>query len=182
MNLIGKEDRDLKDLSQDFTLEALAEDFQPAIEEALKKHDKDRQRKSVLSPLLTTWLVLALPLQRSLGYLNVLAWLIGGLRHLFPDLDRRPVSDGAIPHARERLGVEVFRDLFVHTTRTAAEIPPDFHGLQSVAIDGSILTAPDTPENVVRWGKPTASLERGTAGFPQVRLLALLVSTLTLSA
>lgn len=104
MDLIGKLDRDLKDLSQDFTLETLAEEFQPAVEEILRKHDKDRQRKSVLSPLLTTWLILALPLQRTLGYLNVLAWLVAGLRHRFPKLDRRPVTDGAVTQARKRFG------------------------------------------------------------------------------
>jgi hypothetical protein len=177
MDLIGNFDRDLKDLSQQFTLETLAEDFQPVVEETLRRHEKDRQRKSVLSPQLTTWLTLALPLQRTLGYLNVLAWLIAGLRHRFPGLDRRPVTDGAITHARKRLGVAVIRDLFLHTTRRAAEIAGDFYGHVSVIIDGSILTAPDTPENAVRWGKPTASLKRGTAGFPQVRLLALLVGT-----
>jgi hypothetical protein len=36
------------------------------------------------------------------------------------------------------------------------------------------LSAPDTPENALEWGKPTASNYRGTAGFPQVRLVALL--------
>jgi len=176
MDLIGRFDRDLKELSTDFTLEALADELQPAIEQTLREHQKDRQRKSVLSPLLTTWLILALPLQRSLGYLNVLGWLLSGLRHRFPRIDRRPVTDGAITHARKRMGVGIFRDLFRHSTQTAAAIVEDFHGLISVIIDGSILTAPDTPENAVHWGKPTASLRRGTAGFPQVRLVGLLVA------
>ena len=177
MDLIGKLDRDLKDLSGDFTLEALAEGVQPAIDAALKEHQKDRQRKSPLSPRLTTWLVLALCLQRAMGYLDVLSWVLSGLRHRWPELDRRPVTDGAITKARRRLGVDVLRDVFRFTTRTAAEVVADFHGLLSVIIDGSILTAPDTPANTVCWGRPTASARRGIAGFPQVRLVALLVGT-----
>jgi hypothetical protein len=177
MDIIGQLDRDLKDLSKDFTLEALADGFQPAIDAALREHKKDLQRESVLSPRLVTWLVLSLCLQRTLGYLNTLAWVLSGLRHRFTALEREPVTDGAIPRARNRLGVPVIRDLFRHTTREAADTVPDFHGLVSVIIDGSILTAPDTSENVVRWGKPTASVRRGTAGFPQVRLVALLVAT-----
>ena len=177
MDLIGPLDQDLKELSASFTVEALAEEFQPAIEETLRKHQKDRQRKSVLTPLLTTWLILSLPLQRALGYLGVLGWLLSGLRHRFPGIDLRPVTDGAVKHARKRLGVGVVRDLFQWSTRKAAAVLPDFHGLISVIIDGSILTAPDTPENAVRWGKPTASLRRGTAGFPQVRLVGLLVAS-----
>jgi hypothetical protein len=177
MDLIGKLDRDLKDLSGDFTLEALAEGVQPAIDAALKEHQKDRQRKSPLSPRLTTWLVLALCLQRAMGYLDVLSWVLSGLRHRWPELDRRPVTDGAITKARRRLGVDVLRDVFRFTTCTAAEVVADFHGLLSVIIDGSILTAPDTPANTVCWGRPTASARRGIAGFPQVRLVALLVGT-----
>lgn len=176
MDFIGQLDRDLKDLTADFTLEALAKDFQPRILETLSQHQKDRQRKSVLSPAVTVWLVLALPLQRTLSYVNVFGWLLSGLRHRFPGIDRRPVTDGAITHARKRIGMPVFRDLFRATTRKAAEAAADFHGLLSVIIDGSLLTTPDTPDNAVHWGKPTASIERGTAGFPQVRLLALLVA------
>lgn len=177
MSIIGKLDRGLEDLSGNFTLEALAADFQPAIEATLRKHQKDRQRKSPLSPQLITWLVLSLCLQRTLGYLNVLAWALSGLRLRFPGLERQPVTDSAISHARKRLGVAVLRDLFRHTAHKATEVAADFHGLVSVIIDGSILTAPDTPENAVHWGKPTASALRGTAGFPQVRLVSLLVAT-----
>jgi len=150
MDLIGKLEQDLKDLSGDFTLEALAEEVEPALDAALEKHGKDKQRKSKLSPRLVVWLTLALCLMRPLSYLNVLGRVLSGLRRRFPGLERSPVTDGAITHARKRLGVGVIRDLFEHTARKAAEVEPDFHGLVSVIVDGSLLTAPDTPANATR--------------------------------
>ena len=174
MRFIGNLDCELKDVSKDFTLEPFAKDFQPVIEETLRHHKKLPQRKSPLSPLLTVWLVLCLPLRRDLSYPNVLSWLLSGLRRRFPGLSRKPLADGAITHARARIGKEVFRDLFFATARKAATVAADFHGLVSVIIDGSLLTAPDTPQNALEWGKPTASKYRGTAGFPQLRLVALL--------
>ncbi len=49
MNFIGKAREAFKQVSGDFTVEPLAKDLQPVILETLRKHGKDRQRKSVLS-------------------------------------------------------------------------------------------------------------------------------------
>lgn len=175
MNLIGNLDCELKDVSRDFALETFAKDFQPVIEDVLQQHDKLSQRESPLSPLLTVWFVLCLPLRRDLGYPNVLSWLVSGLRSRLPKLSRKPVAEGTLTHARKRIGKQVLHDLFVATAKAAATtLSGDFHGLTTAIIDGSVLTAPDTAENAFKWGKPTASKYRGTAGFPQIRLVALL--------
>ena len=53
MNVIGRLNETLKDIAKGFTVEPLARDLQPVVNEILSKHGKDRQRKSPLSPLLT---------------------------------------------------------------------------------------------------------------------------------
>ena len=100
MNLIGKIDGVFKRVSKDFTVEPLAKDLQPVILESLRKHGKDKQRQSVLSPLLTVWLTLGLPLRRELSYHGVLDWLVSGLRALGWDLPRRTPRQGWRDHSR----------------------------------------------------------------------------------
>ena len=175
MNFIGKARESFKHVSEDFTVEVLARDLQPVILETLRKHGKDRQRKSVLSPLLTVWLTLGLPLRRELSYHGVLDWLVSGLRSLGWNLPRRSVKDGAITHARKRMGVAVFLDLFKASAEIAGKVRADFHGMVSVAVDGTTMTMPDTKLNLLEFGKPRSG--RGVAAFPQVRLVGLVATS-----
>ena len=171
MSFIGKLTGGLEAVASGFSIEALAKDLQPQIHAALMRHAKGGQRQSKLSPVLTVWLILALPLRRELSYRNVLGWLVSGLRSLGWNIHRNSVAEGAITHARKRIGVEVIRDLFEVSKNIVAQLKPDFHGLVSLAIDGSGLTMPDTAENVERFRKPGSG--RGTAAFPQMRLVGL---------
>ena len=52
-------------------------------------------------------------------------------------------------------------------------LPEDFHGRTSAAFDGSSVTMPDTASNQGRFGRPKSG--RGKGGFPQMRLMALLI-------
>jgi len=168
MTFIGKLAGDLQAAAHKFTLEALAKDLQPQIDAALIKHGKAAQRESKLSPKLMAWFNLALDLRRELSYHNLLDWLVSGLRSREWDIPRKPVTDGAITHARKRMGVEVSREIF---EASKAPLIPDFHGFSSLAIDGTGLTLPDTPENREHFGKPGTN--RGTPAFPQIRLVGL---------
>jgi len=176
MNVIDCLHSGLKAVAENFVVEALAKDLQPKILEILKKHGKDRQRKSPLSPLLSVWLILCLPLRRELSYPNVLDWLLSGQRAAGWKIPRHPVTDGAISHARERVGVDPLKDVFQASAAIAAKPKPDFHGLVSMAVDGSQLTMPDTPENAVEFGKPRSG--RAVGAFPQVRLVGLVATAL----
>jgi len=176
MRIIGRLNETLKNIAKEFTVEPLARDLQPVVNEALKKHGKDRQRESPLSPLLTVWLVLSLALRRDLNYFNVLDWLLSGLRNLGWNLPRHPVSEGAISHARKRLGVDVIKDLFKSSAGIACKSPALFHGLVSLSVDGTQMTLPDTPQNALRFGKPGVS--RGVAAFPQIRVVGLVSTAL----
>lgn len=73
MNLIGPLDGEFERAMRTFIIEPLAKDIQPVILDVLSKYQKPKQRKSILTPVLAVWLILALALRRDLGYPNVLA-------------------------------------------------------------------------------------------------------------
>jgi hypothetical protein len=126
-----------------------------------------------LVPGLLIWLVLVLTLRRDLSYGQALNWMVSGFRWLTVELppQTKLISDGAISHARVKLGVEVFRVLWDKLRASSQALPADFHELTSVIFDGSTGTMPDTETNRAACGKPHA--RRGTAAFPQVRLMDL---------
>ena len=175
MKILGNISDSLEHISRKFTVEAFGDDIQPMIEDSLMKHDKLKQRKSVLSPLLTVWVILGLALRREVSYKNVLGWLLSGLRSRISGIPRDPVAEGAITHARKRIGVAVLRDLFYASREKFNNIAADFHGLVSVAVDGVTMTMPDTYANFKHFGRPRTG--RGNAAFPQTRLVALVATS-----
>ena len=165
----------LAHLAETFSLTPFDTQLQPLIDEVLAEQGKDSYRKgTVLMPRLLVWLVLVLTMRRDLNYDKALNWMLSGFRWMADLLPAQSklVSDGAISHARAKLGVEVFRALFVKQVRTFQLLPADFHEWVSAAFDGSTGTMPDTEENRAVFGKPSA--RNGAAAFPQVRLMALL--------
>jgi len=158
-----------------FSLAPFGAVLQPLIEETLAEQGKNRWRRgTLLIPGLLVWLVLVLTLRRDLNYDQALNWMVSGFRWLADILPAQAklVSDGAISHARVKLGVEVFRVLWNKLVASFRPLPADFHGLTSAIFDGSTGTMPDTAANRATFGKPSA--RRGVAAFPQVRLMGLL--------
>jgi len=119
------------------------------------------------------WLVLTLTLRRDINYPKTLNWLVSGLRWLHLDLPTKLVKDGAISHARVKLGVDVFRDIFYAFVLSFTVISPDFYGWVTVMFDGTAMTMPDTESNRNKFKKPRS--RGGYGAFPQVRVVALLV-------
>src|SRR5881394_956042 len=120
---------------------------QRQVEEALHKaQDSDPVRESPLHPVLVFWLTLCLPLFRSLSIPNVFSTLIRSWRERTRGVPLRPVTDGALAHARMRLGASPLRHFF---EALGADVKPDptFHGRRVWALDGVRVTAPDTPAN-----------------------------------
>ena len=164
----------LAQIVQHFKFEPFASMAQPIIEEVLTEHKKEQCRKgTVLTPALTIWLVLALTLRRDLNYHQTLNWLISGFRWQSLDLPAKILKDGAISHARGRLGVAVFRDIFYRLVLGLRTIESDFHGMVTAMFDGTALTMPDTKSNQEKYGKPRSG--RGTGAFPQMRVVALMI-------
>jgi hypothetical protein len=165
----------------EFSLAPFSRILQPLIKQVLTEQGKAQYRKgTILIPQLLVWLVLALTLRRDLNCQKVLNWLVSGfrwLRTLLP-AQSKLVQDGAISHARVRLGVAVFRALFARLTRSFQKLEPDFHNWISVAFDGSTGTMPDSEANVAAFHKPRSG--RGTAAFPQLRMMTLLALSVRL--
>jgi hypothetical protein len=172
MNAIGSAHAFLARHAPQFCLGALAgSDVQGKIRAALAAADPTpHRRESPLHPVLVFWLVLSLPLFRSLSVPNVFAHLIDAWRRGMRGLPLRPVTDGALAHARKRLGVAPVRHLF---EALGAEVQPgaSFHGLRTWALDGTVLTVPDTKANEAGFGRHVASV--GHTAFPQMRLVTL---------
>jgi hypothetical protein len=105
------------------------------------------------------------------------------VRHLdlvVPDGDsarnRGGATGSAVAQARNRLGAEPLAELFAQTGARWAGASADEHrwrGLSIYGADGSMLRIADTPENEAAFGRPGSS--RGRAGYPQLRLVALMV-------
>ena len=102
------------------------------------------------------------------GYRTVMRWLTNGLRHL-PGIVV-PTSP-ALTKARRRLGSAPMAALFDRvrgTTGRAGTRGVVAFGRQVVAWDGTGIDVADTPLNEAAFGRA------GTAGHPQLRLLALI--------
>jgi hypothetical protein len=86
------------------------------------------------------------------------------------------VTGSAILQARDRLGQEPLAALFAQIADHWVDRSADQHrwrGLRVYGIDGSTLRVPDTQENEATFGRPKSG--RGRSGYPQVRLVALMV-------
>lgn len=178
MRILGTLTQRLEDIGRRFTVEVFGRDVQPLIQDALEKHNKHLQRKSKLTPELTVWMVLGLCLRREISCKNTLRWLLTGLRSRGLKIPHDTVAAGAITHARRRIGVDVLRDLFYGTGAKVSELPADFYGFLSLAVDGTTLTMPDTPANSERFGRPGS--RRGKAAFPQARVVAMVATAVHL--
>ncbi len=164
----------LKQIGPSFKFEPFATIIQPIIQEVLVEHKKDKYRKgTLLTPFVMVWLVLTLTLRRDINYPKTLNWLISGLRWLCLDLPVKLIKDGAISHARVKLGVDVFRDIFYKFVLLFTPISPDFYRWITLIFDGTAMTMPDTDSNRDKFGKPKSS--RGSGAFPQMRVVALLI-------
>ena len=118
---------------------------------------------------------MALALYAQASYEEVLRCRLAGVRWLrLGGADGALAGKPAITRARTRLGAAPSRELFERVARPFAE--PGLPGAwyrerRLVGLDGTTIDLPDTPEREARFGRPGAS--RGTAGFPQLRLLTL---------
>lgn len=169
------EANDLADLSSDYSLSPFSARLSPLIKETLRLEQKDRERYGTkLVSSFVVWLVLGLTLRRDKNCIAVLDWLMSGYRWLACLLPKQLVTEGAISHARVRVGVSVFRRLFNQVVRTFQPLPPDFHQWVSVAFDGSTGRMPDSLANRAHFGKPKSRREGEASAYPQLRWVSLL--------
>ncbi len=146
------------------------------IEQALRTTGTATVRRRKLPAEYVVWIVIGMALLRDRSIREV-------VRHLdlvLPDNrapgNRGTVTGGAVVQARDRLGAEPLKALFERTAGLWASVSADenrWRGLAIYGVDGSTLRVPDTRENEGVFGRPGTS--RGCAGYPQLRLVALMV-------
>jgi hypothetical protein len=175
MAKLGFSPTNLAGISSDYSLHPFAERLTPLITETLSDLEQDKERRGTkLVSSFVVWLVLALSLRRDLSSSAVLNWMISGWRWLVCTLPKQLVSEGAISHARVRVGVEVFKRLFNKVIDTFKPLPADFYGRISVVFDGSTGTMPDSDLNCQKFGKAKSRRKSEKSAYPQLRWMSLL--------
>lgn len=117
------------------------------------------------------WLAIAMGMFRD----RSIAEVVEHLDLVLPAPTGNAVTSSAIVQARDRLGAAPLQWLFDALSERWARRSADehrWHGLALYGIDGSTLCLADTPENEAGFGRPGSS--RGPAGYPQLRIVALL--------
>lgn len=151
-------------------IERFASSLEPEwIEEALVATGTASIRRRKLPMPDVVCLVLGMALFADRSIRNV-------VEHLALQLPNGTVSPGAIPPARYRLGPEpirwLFRKICDHWADSAGMA--DFHGMKLYGMDGTQIRVQDSDENFAFFGKPGGRNGSGDAGYPQVRIVALL--------
>ena len=144
------------------------------IAQALQATGTATIRRRKLPAEYVVWLVIGMGLLRDRSIREV-------VRHLDLVLPTRGgrsmVSGAAIVQARDRLGPEPLAALFAQTAAVwgpAAADEARWRGLAVYGVDGTTLRVPDTEENEAGFGRVATRWE-STGGYPQLRLVALMV-------
>lgn len=139
------------------------------IDDALARTGALQQRVRVLPARVVMYLLLAGCLFAELGYGQVWQRLTSALA----GIDVARPSPSALRQARQRLGAAPLRALFDLLRGPApTRAPVVWRGLLPVAIDGTVMSVPDSPANLARYRKQRGN--NGGSGYPQVRLSVLL--------
>ncbi len=151
----------------------LAGAIDPAwIDAALSATGTATVRRRKLPAEQVVWLAIGMGMFRD----RSIAEVVDHLDLVLPAATDRQVTSGAIVQARDRLGAAPLECLFEQLAEDWAPASADEHrwrGLALYGVDGSTLRVADTPENEAAFGRPGSA--RGRAGYPQLRLVALLV-------
>jgi len=159
---------------QSFALFAQSLD-QRWIEQALRATGSATVRRRKLPAEYVVWTVIGMGLLRDRSIQEVVRHLDLVVPGVDPPNGRQTVTGGAIVQARDRLGDEPLRTLFTLTADcwASASVQKDrWRGLLVFGADGSRLRIPDTAENEQAFGRPKSG--RGRAGYPQLRIVALM--------
>lgn len=145
------------------------------IAEALAATGTASLRRRKLPADYVVWLVIGMGLFRDRGIAEVAQHLDLVLPQ--PTGARGAITSGAIVQARTRLGPQPLAGLFTLTAEKWAAVAAEgtrWRGLAVYGVDGTTLRVPDTPANAATFGRPGTS-RGGPAGYPQLRLVVLLV-------
>ena len=164
------------DRSASFEVFASSLDLQ-WVEDALQATGSATVRRRKLPAEQVVWIVIGMALFRDRSIQEVVHHLDLVLPGRAPTTRRAVATSSAVVQARDRLGAAPLQSLFEQTAARWAGASADAHrwrGLAVYGVDGSALRVPDTPENEGAFGRPGTS-RGGAAGYPQLRLVVLMV-------
>lgn len=143
------------------------------VDEILARTERQEKRSRLLPAHVVVYFVLSLSLFTD-GYEEVIRKLVNGLRFARVwSKEWKVPTTSALSQARSRLGADPLRELFdaVATPVAKAGTPGAWlRNLRLMAIDGVMIDMPDTPENLLEFGKPEGGTRRP---FPQTRIVGL---------
>ncbi len=146
------------------------------VDDVLGRADRHQTRVRLLPARVVVYLVLALCLFTSDGYDEVVRKLANGLRGLrILSGEWKVPTPSAISQARARLGHEVMGKLFEAVcvpVATRSTVGAFYRSWRIMAIDGTVVDAPDTTDNAAEFGYSGAGGTKASA-FPQVRIATL---------
>lgn len=134
---------------------------------------KARRVRCLPASLVILLLVLA-SLLRDYSLWSALSTLAPALNRLTGGRAEGVVAS-AFPQARQRLGAEPVRQVFLHMASELNASEPSeekWQGLSVRGLDGTTMRTADTEENEKEFGKPQGGKNK-IGGYPQIRLLAL---------
>lgn len=146
------------------------------VHRALSETGTASVRRRKMPAQLVVWLVIGMALFRDRCIQEIVSHLglvFTGQKE--PEPMVRQIAPSAIPQARYRLGAEPMKKIFIDTGRNWAREAAEqmqWRGLGLYGVDGTTLKVADTKENRERFGAPSS--RRAQAGYPQVRLVALM--------
>lgn len=146
------------------------------VERVLHETGAVEKRKRMLPARIVVFLVIAMTLFAKKSIPEVLNILVEGLRIQGAYLlgAALPVKS-ALTQARQRLGVKPLVELFRALAHPIARLDQAwafYNGLRLMALDGTNMDLPDTPENERFFGRPGAG--RGKAAWPVAAVIALI--------
>lgn len=151
----------------------LVQDVTPEwIEEALAATGTATVRRRRLPMEQVPWLVIGMALLRD----RPITWVVNKLDLALPNPRSLTVAPSAVVQARDRLGESPMAWLFARSAdhwahQSAAN--DRWRDLALYGLDGTTLRVPDTEENCEHFGLADGG-DRGTSGYPLVRLAALM--------
>jgi Insertion element 4 transposase N-terminal/Transposase DDE domain len=164
-------------------LGALTHTFPPdLVDRVVEQTGRAEQRRRLLPARVVVYFVLALALFSHAAYEEVMRCLVEGLgwaqqarrgRRSWPWWHVPGAS--ALAEARERLGPEPLKVLFVQAARplaTQATRGAWYRRWRLLVLDGTCLDVPDSPANQV-LGRSKSGRGEGVGAFPQVRVVGL---------
>lgn len=140
------------------------------VDEAVAQTARLQRRVRILPARVVVYLLLAGCLFAELGYAQVWQRLTAGLHGIAVPTP----TASALRQARQRLGPAPLRalfDLLRGPAATTATTQVSWRGLLLCAIDGTVMSVPDSPMNLCVYGRQRG--QHGGSGYPLMRLTAL---------